>query len=545
MLYRKSLDYIFIVLISIVLFFPFLGAVHLFDWDEINFAESAREMLLTKDFLSVQIDFHTFWEKPPFFIWMQALSMKIFGVNEFAARFPNAINGIFTALILFEIGKKHFSRKFGLIWVFVYFGAILPHFYFKSGIIDPWFNFFIFLGHYFIVCYFQNDENRFRNATLSGFFIGMGVLTKGPVALLIFAISVFVYFIIKRFKNLKIRVKDVVIFTSTLTFAGGFWFILQILDGNYSIIVDFIVYQIRLFKTQDAGHGGFPLYHFVILFFGVFPASIFAIKGFKNTFEKDSFEHSFHKWMFILFWVVLIMFSIVKTKIVHYSSLCYYPLTFFAAKIGYDFYNKKIKWNRWISVSIIIVASLLSVSVSGMYFVGKYSQIIAESGLIKDVFARANLMAQANWIGFEFILGLLLIIPIVFAFIKYKKDYWKRFVLITATTLIFINLTLTFVVPRVEAYSQRAAIEFFEERINEDCYVDTYHKSYAHLFYSKKQPQENKNSYNLDWLLTGDIDKPVYIVVKINRQMDFEEKYPNFVKMGDKNGFCFFKRDNN
>ena len=63
-----------------LLFVPFLGAVHLFDWDEINFAECAREMLVTHDYFSVKINYQAFWEKPPIFIWMQALSMSLFGI---------------------------------------------------------------------------------------------------------------------------------------------------------------------------------------------------------------------------------------------------------------------------------------------------------------------------------------------------------------------------------------------------------------------------------------------------------------------------------
>ena len=52
----------YILLISIVFFVPFLGGVHLFDWDEINFAEAAREMMVTKNYLTVQINFLPFWE---------------------------------------------------------------------------------------------------------------------------------------------------------------------------------------------------------------------------------------------------------------------------------------------------------------------------------------------------------------------------------------------------------------------------------------------------------------------------------------------------
>ena len=99
-----------LVLGGIIFFIPFLGTVHLFDWDEINFAESAREMIASGDYLNVQINFTPFWEKPPLFIWMQVLSMKIFGVTEFAARFPNAIGGIITLLVLYFIGKKLYNE---------------------------------------------------------------------------------------------------------------------------------------------------------------------------------------------------------------------------------------------------------------------------------------------------------------------------------------------------------------------------------------------------------------------------------------------------
>ena len=137
-----------ILLLGAVLFLPGLGSVHLFDWDEINFAESAREMIVTGDYMTVQINFEPFWEKPPLFIWMQVLSMKIFGINEFAARFPNAICGIVTMLVLFNIGTRLKNERFGLLWVFVYIASLTPFFYFKSGIIDPWFNLFIFLNSF-------------------------------------------------------------------------------------------------------------------------------------------------------------------------------------------------------------------------------------------------------------------------------------------------------------------------------------------------------------------------------------------------------------
>jgi 4-amino-4-deoxy-L-arabinose transferase-like glycosyltransferase len=129
---KKIFIQIAIVAFGILFFIPSIGNVHLFDWDEINFAESAREMIESGDYLTVQINFQPFWQKPPLFIWMQVLSMKIFGINEFAARFPNAICGIVTLLILFGIGRKIYDLKFGLLWVLSYAVQYCPSFILNS-----------------------------------------------------------------------------------------------------------------------------------------------------------------------------------------------------------------------------------------------------------------------------------------------------------------------------------------------------------------------------------------------------------------------------
>ena len=131
--FGKSYPFVFITLIAALFLLPGLGAVHLFDWDEINFAEASREMVMTGDWLHVQIDFMPFWEKPPFFFWLQASAMHWFGMGEYAARLPNALAGIFSLVLLFHIGRKWHNTTFAFLWVGAYFGSVLPFLYFKSG----------------------------------------------------------------------------------------------------------------------------------------------------------------------------------------------------------------------------------------------------------------------------------------------------------------------------------------------------------------------------------------------------------------------------
>lgn len=530
-----------IILIGLLLFVPFLGSVHLFDWDEINFAECAREMIVTGDFFSVTINFQPFWEKPPVFIWMQVLSMKTFGINEFSARFPNAVCGVVTLLVLFNIGRKLYNNQFGLVWVLVYIGSFLPFFYFKSGIIDPWFNLFIFTGLYYFIL-FKTDDRLFY-LIVSGLLIGLGVLTKGPVAILIFGLCISVFWVINSFKPV-ITFKQIVIYGFTVTFVGSLWFLMLAVTGNIDIIKEFFMYQVRLFNTQDSGHGGPFIYHWIVLLIGCFPLSIFALRAFASS-ATDSPEHKYFKqWMLILFWVVLILFSIVKTKIVHYSSLCYFPLSFLGAYAVYKLLNGEIKWKKISSVLLIFVSSIMGIVFSLLPIIDKNKNQLIDSNLIKDKFAVENIKADVAWSGYEWLIGVVLIVGVGLMLLLIKKNKVREGVIgIFLISLFTVNMASIVITPRIEQYSQGTAIEFYESLQDKDCYVDTYgFKSYAHLFYAHTQSQVNVNSYDLEWLLRGEIDKPAYIVCKITSLNVIKEYYPELKEIYRKNGFVFFVR---
>ena len=271
-----------------LLFVPFLGSVHLFDWDEINFAECAREMVTSGNYSTVTIDYLPFWEKPPLFIWMQACSMKLFGVNEFAARFPNVLAALFTILTLIYHGAQHQNRKFGYWWAAFYIGSFLPNMYFHSGIIDPWFNLFIFNSIAFY--YLGTTKQRFHEFLYAGLFAGLAVMTKGPVALILIGASVFFFHLFTKFKSFP-KFKFISVTLIATLIISLLWFFLLWISGNKAIITQFLEYQVRLFQTKDAGHGGPIYYHWLVLLLGCFPASFFSISSF---FQKDSYTKPFN-----------------------------------------------------------------------------------------------------------------------------------------------------------------------------------------------------------------------------------------------------------
>ena len=285
---------------GLLFIFPSLGAFNLFDWDEINFAESTREMLVSGDFFHVQINFEPFHEKPPLFFWFQALSMKIFGINAFAARFPNALLGVLTPIILFFMGTKIKNSSFGLLWSLIYMLGILPSLYFRTGIIDPYFNLFIFTSIYFGYLYLSDEEAKNKiHLVLSGIFAGLALITKGPVAILVISI---VFIFLQLIRKLKIGMTSILVFFTTILGCSLIWYGYEIWQSGPWFLVEFIKYQIELFSTPVAGHQQPFYYHFLVLLFGCFPFSFFALRIIFFSSERSS---GFQGLMRILFWVVL------------------------------------------------------------------------------------------------------------------------------------------------------------------------------------------------------------------------------------------------
>jgi len=523
--------------ISLLLFIPFLGKVHLFDWDEINFAECAREMVTSGKYSTVTIDYLPFWEKPPLFIWMQALSMKIFGINEFAARLPNVVAALFTILTLMYHGAQHQNRKFGYWWAAFYIGSFLPNMYFHSGIIDPWFNLFIFNSIAFY--YLGTSKQRIPEFLFAGLFAGLAVMTKGPVAILLIASSVFLFHLITKFKCFP-KFKYVILTLITALVISLLWFFLLWISGNKAIITQFLDYQVRLFQTKDAGHGGPIYYHWLVLLLGCFPASFFALGSF---FRKDSYQNPFNTMLFISGVFTLVLFSIVQTKIIHYSSFCYFFLTYFAA-ITVSKSEKANRISTWITLAYL---ALLALGIGLLVYIQVYGNGIASYLTIKDPFALANLQAAEPWNPIDFLPALIWLSAIAVGIYFMLTERLKQAILtlLVAVPIGILSIQAT-ILPHIEQYTQRAAISFYESKAKQNVYlIPLGFKSYAHLFYGQVKPHHNKNRFNEAWICSDSTDLPVYYVARIPMHENYLKAYPNLKKIAMKNGFVFLTQKKN
>jgi len=540
---RRIIVYVGIVVITALFLLPFLGSVHLFDSDETNYAETAREMIVSGDYLTVQVDFEPFPEKPPLFFWLQAVSMKTFGINEFAARFPNVLCGIVSLMMLYFFGRKIYGHRFGLLWILSYGAAILPFFFFKSGIIDPWFNLFIFIGFALFIFYLDPEKQRIRlrNLLLSAFFFGLAVMTKGPVASLIFLLSFLAFLILKRFR-ISISVSHVLLFILVLTVVGGSWFVFQAASGNSGIVREFISYQVKLLSSDSSVHDGFFGYHLVVLLVGVFPASVIAMKSITKKAEDTELQSLFKQWMYILALVILIIFSIVNTKLLHYSSLAYFPLTFLAAWVWDKWLDRKIEIGRWQLLLIFIIALVLAAMAIGFPLVtDHYDWLLRKDFAFIDPFIEEAIKRNVHWSGYEGLIGVFLILGVIVALVQILRRYWSGMLVLHLVVLLFVFFSVSLFSGRIEGYSQRVAIKFYKSLRGQDVYVNALgFKSYSHLFYFDKQPSDEDDS--IERLMTDQLDRDAYFVMQLNKKDIYLERYPELEIILEKDGYVFTVR---
>lgn len=172
--------------VAMVLLRMILNAfIPLMDTTEARYAEIARLMVETGNWITPQVDYNVpFWAKPVLSVWLSALSIKIFGVNEFAVRFPSLLISILMVLIVSRFALKrdlpHFFGAFVLITV--------PEFFLHMGVVstDVTLSFSVVL----IMLSFWKTVNEPEKKGWSWLFftgIGLGLLAKGPIVLILTA----------------------------------------------------------------------------------------------------------------------------------------------------------------------------------------------------------------------------------------------------------------------------------------------------------------------------------------------------------------------
>jgi len=265
--------------------------------------------------------------------------------------------------------------------------------------------------------------------------------------------------------------------------------------------------------------------------------SVLAIPLFYQ--KKDETPLDLRRWMLSLFWVVLILFSITTTKIIHYSSMTYAPLSFLAALSIYRMISGEIEIKKYVRISFLIIGGIVSLAMLVIPII-----LMEQNWLLsitEDPFAVKLIENSPTWTFIDMIGGIIFTAGFVAGFIYLRKgklgEMLISLVIGTSVSLLVILFT---VMPKVDQLTQGDAISMYEELEGEDCYVESLRKSYAQYFYVKAKPGLRSKEQDLEWMLRGDIDKPVYIGTRYNRT--FLDEIGGFEIIKEKGAFKLYRR---
>lgn len=183
-LVQRSAAFVLVLLFATFFFLYRLGENHLIEFDEALYAVIAKNMLQNGNYLIPILRGGFPWfDKPPLYFWFSALSLKIFGLNAFAARLPAALAGIGTTTIVFFLGKNLFNARTGFLAAIILASSPGFLYYGRLGMTDMLLVFFFTLT----LLSFWQARTHPSFYLLTGFSLGLGLLTKNLIVLLALA----------------------------------------------------------------------------------------------------------------------------------------------------------------------------------------------------------------------------------------------------------------------------------------------------------------------------------------------------------------------
>ncbi|MGY2400188.1 ArnT family glycosyltransferase [Pseudomonas sp. SDO5271_S396] len=161
-----------------------LGLYPIMDTSEARYAEIARKMVVYNDWITPMFDHSVpFWGKPPLSFWTQALSMKVLGINEFASRFPTWLLHVASCALIVNFACRERGLRIGLTAAIIYSTCSLGFLSSGAVLTDGALAFALLLAHLGL---WRGLAHAERGWALAGFFgLGLGLLAKGPLALVL------------------------------------------------------------------------------------------------------------------------------------------------------------------------------------------------------------------------------------------------------------------------------------------------------------------------------------------------------------------------
>ena len=326
--------------------------------DEAKNSEAAREMLESGNYIVPTFNGTLRTDKPPLHYFFMMIGYSLFGVNPMGARFFSAIFGMLTIVSTYLFVKKFKGKQTAVITAMV----LLSSFYFIQefhlSVPDPYLIFFISFA---LFCFYSYTEtNKLYYILLFYLSIGLGVLSKGPVAIVLPGIIALIYLIfIKRFSFAYIwKLQPLLGIIIVLGVSAPWFYLVDKETGGEWTKGFFLDHNLNRFSAEKEGHGGLFIITLLFVFLGMLPFSITIIQAFKNVYRKRK-EDTLLTFSAIVALVTVIFFSVSSTKLPNYPMPCYpFLAVVFTLYLTNLYTEKKQKAIKALKISTIVLLSI-------------------------------------------------------------------------------------------------------------------------------------------------------------------------------------------
>jgi 4-amino-4-deoxy-L-arabinose transferase-like glycosyltransferase len=266
-----------ILALAVTPYFLCLGASSLWDSNEAFYAETPREMIESGDYINPTFNYRARLNKPPLSYWLVAPSYKLFGVSEAAERLPIVLGALIMVAVAYALGRTAFSVDAGLLAAIAL--AAAPRFLMFSRriMIDVYVAVFMSIALLLFVLAERTPERRRIYLILMYVAIGLGVITKGPVAFVLPGAVLIAYLLVLRkfgrLQEMMIPIGCVIAAVIVLP-----WYVAIYFQNGWAHIATFILQDNLSRYTQPVWGPQRGFFFFVPALIGdFFPWSLFMI----------------------------------------------------------------------------------------------------------------------------------------------------------------------------------------------------------------------------------------------------------------------------
>jgi len=356
----KRITAVLVFLAALVFYLSFNAYIPVTDPVESNYALTAKEMVMSGDWLSPRIYGHYWFDKPIMIYWLIALSFKVFGITEFAARLPVALFSAGSVAFVYWFGQKLFDNTRAALLSALVLATSLEFWVLSKMIITDAVLFF-YTSVSLATLYLGLRNTGWGWYVVAYAAAGLAVLTKGPVGLVLPGLIVIIYIGLTRQWQLGKRLfllPGLVVF---LLVAGPWYFEMYQLHGS-----DFIDTFLGLHNYVRATVSEHPKDNVFYYYLVLFPVSMLPWTGilFRSISILRKEPKSSHL-VYLTIWptIIIVFYTLMATKYPTYV----FPASFPAALlIGYTLNKMQSMQGRknwwYLSIPTLMLIGIISIS---------------------------------------------------------------------------------------------------------------------------------------------------------------------------------------